>query len=308
MHFLRSILLAAACLTLSASAAPLAQSADLSARDTEAPGLVRRVLDAHKLSEHVVAVQKGQAYKQTTKQAEKKKVNAKVMGAAPKVKAPESKTAGKSSAERKVLHQQANDKAKAQAISSAQKQGKADRAKKWADAKGKPGAAPKPPRTKLDAGEKAQVKGALRDAATRMHNTANIPHNKDTFSVGGYTTTGKEVRKAVMNSHLHDPVPVGRGTNKNPKEFRNDPYGPSHGDASLRGQHPINNPTGAKLNEYPVTKQGQGWTGSGAVGPTRVITSNHGGVDTFHGVIGHDLTRGGDKDDHYLATKTPHTR
>jgi hypothetical protein len=306
MHFLRSIVLAAACLTLSVSAAPLSQSDDLSARDTAVPALARRALNALKLSEHVVGVLKGQAQKQTVKQAEKKKLNAKVMGAAPKVKAPESKTAGKSSSERKVLHQQANDKAKAQAITSAQKQGKVDRAKKWADAKGKAGSASKPPRTKLDHGEKAQVKGALRDAASRMQHTANIPHNKDTFSVGGHTTTGKEVRKAVMNSHLHEPVPVGRGTNKQPKEFRNDPYGPSHGDASLRGQRPIPNPTGAKLNEYPVTKQGQGWTGSGAVGPTRVITSHDGGKDTFHGVIGHDLNRGGDKDDHYLATHKVH--
>jgi hypothetical protein len=300
MHFLRSILVAAACLTLSASAAPIS---DLSARDVEAPALVRRVLNAAKLSQHVVATQKGQAHKQTAKAAEKKKVNTKTMNAAPKVKAPEHKTAGKSPSQRKELHQKANNKAKAQAVTHAQKTAKADRTAKWGAAKGKPGPAPKAPKTKLDKHEKGQVKGALKDAAHKMKNTANIPHKNDKFTVGGHTSTGKDVRKAVMNSHLHAPAPVGRGDNKLPKEFRNDKYSPTHGDASLRGQRPINNPTGAKLHEYPVTKQGQGWVGSGAVGPHRAVTSNSGGKDTFHGVIGHDTSRGGDKDDHYLATK-----
>lgn len=306
MHFLRSVLLAAACLTLSASAAPLSGSVDLSARDAEAPSLVRRVLNTAKLSQHVVATQKGQAHKKTTKAAEKKKQNTKTTGGVAKVRAPDHKTAGKSSSERKVLHQKANDKAKSQAITHAQKTAKADRTAKWAAAKGKKGPAPGPKKTKLDKHEKGQVKGALKDAAHRMKTTANIPHNKDKFTVGGHTSTGKDVRKAVMNSHLHGPAPVGRGDNKLPKEFRNDPYSPTHGDASLRGKRPINNPTGAKLHEYPATKQGQGWTGSGSVGPHRVITSKTGGKDTFHGVIGHDTSRGGDKDDHYLATHKKH--
>jgi hypothetical protein len=273
----------------------------------EAPALVRRVLNPAKLSQHVVATQKKQALKQTTKAAEKKKLNTKITNAVPKARAPDHKTAGKSSSERKALHQKANDKAKAQGITQAQKKAKADRTAKWAGAKGKKGPAPNAPKTKLNAHEKGQVKGALRDAAHKMKNTQNIPHNKDKFTVGGHTSTGKDVRKAVMNSHLHAPVPVGRGDNKLPKEFRNDPYSPKHGDAALRGQRPIHNPTGARLNEYPATKQGQGWTGSGAVGPHRVITSNQGGRDKFHGVIGHDTSRGGDKDDHYLATHTRHT-
>lgn len=304
MHFLRSVLLAAACLTLSVSAAPVSGFSDLSARDVEAPALVRRVLNAAKLSHHVVAAQKGQAHKQTTKAAEKKKVNTKTMNSAPKTKAPEHKTVGKSPSERKALHQKANDKSKAQAVTQAQKKAKADRTAKWASAKGKKGPAAGPQKTKLDKHEKGQVRDALKGAANKMKNTANIPHNKDKFTVGGHTSTGKEVRKAVMNSHLHAPAPVGRGDNKLPKEFRNDKYSPTHGDASLRGQRPINNPTGAKLHEYPVTKQGQGWVGTGAVGPHRVITSNTGGKDTFHGVIGHDTSRGGNKDDHYLATHT----
>jgi len=306
MHFLRSVLLAAACLTLTALAAPLPRSVEISAHDAEAPSLVRRVLDAAQLSEHVLATQKKQAQKQTANTA-KTKVNKKIMQNVPKVKAPAHETEGKSSAERKVLHQKANDKAKAQAITQTQKNKKADRAKMWEDAKGKKGPAQGPSKTKLNDAEKDQVRGALKGAAQRMKNTANIPHNKDEFTVGGHTSTGKEVRKAVMNSHLHDAVPIGRGDNKLPKEFRNDPYSPSHGDASLRGKHPIDNPTGAKLKEFPVTKQVQGWIGSGAVGPHRVITSNKDGHDTFHGVVGHDTSRSGDKDDHYLATVARHT-
>ena len=92
-----------------------------------------------------------------------------------------------------------------------------------------------------------------------------------------------------------------------PKTFRNDPYSASHPDASIRGKQPIDNPTGARLQEYPVKPQGQGWVGTGSVGAHRVITSSEGGHDTFHGVIGHDKTRGGDKDDHYLATVKRHT-
>jgi len=271
----------------------------------EAPSLFRRVLSAAKLSEHVVATQKKQAQKPLA-EAAKQKVNKKTT-AIPRVKAPADKTAGKSSAERAVLHEKANNKAKAQAITQAQKNGKAERTKKWEDAKGKKGPAQGPAKTKLSQDEKNQVKGALRDAAHRMQNTANIPHSKDKFTVGGHTSTGKEVRKSVMNSYLHGPTPIGRNDNKLPKEFRNDPYSASHGDASLRGKRPIDNPTGAKLHEYPVTKQGQGWIGSGAVGPHRAITSNKDGHDTFHGVIGHDTSRGGDKDDHYLATHKRHT-
>ena len=105
--------------------------------------------------------------------------------AIPRVKAPADKTAGKSSAERAVLHEKANNKAKAQAITQAQKNGKAERTKKWEDAKGKKGPAQGPAKTKLSQDEKNQVKGALRDAAHRMQNTANIPHNKDEFDVGG---------------------------------------------------------------------------------------------------------------------------
>lgn len=105
--------------------------------------------------------------------------------AIPRVKAPADKTAGKSSAERAVLHEKANNKAKAQAITQAQKNGKAERTKKWEDAKGKKGPAQGPAKTKLSQDEKNQVKGALRDAAHRMQNTANIPHSKDKFTVGG---------------------------------------------------------------------------------------------------------------------------
>ncbi len=58
--------------------------------------------------------------------------------------------------------------------------------------------------------------------------------------------------------------------------------------------------------EYPVTHQENGWRNNGRPGPGRVIMSNDGEHDIFHGVIGHDPKRGGDNDinEHYLATHT----
>lgn len=93
-----------------------------------------------------------------------------------------------------------------------------------------------------------------------------------------------------------------------PKEFRNDPYSSTRPDTALAGKKPIPVAPGSappKLKEYPVKSQPAGWTGSGKVGAGRVITSTDSkGKDTFHGVLGHDEKKGGDKDDHYLATKT----
>ncbi|KAF8893689.1 hypothetical protein CPB84DRAFT_1783136 [Gymnopilus junonius] len=312
MLFQRCFLLAAACLTV--SALPISQPNRFTARDVNASAalydravdavyaeLVRRVLDDHQLSEEVLATQKAQAQKVVADNEKHKQVD-KIKKATPKVRAPDDKVAGKSPKERAALHQEANDKAKDRAVTEAQKKSKAERTQKWEDAKGK--LAPvvgsgSGSRKILDPGEKAQVAGALHDAAEKMQHTVDIPGKKDEYTVGTHTSNGKDVRKAVMNSILHEDVPVGRGINKMPKEFRNEPYAPTH--PTMAGQRPINNPSGAKLNEYPVTSQSQGWIGSGQVGPARVITSSTGGVDTLHGVVGHDVSKGGDKDDHYLA-------
>jgi hypothetical protein len=332
--------------------------------ESDPAGLVRRVLDSAKLSHHIIATQKGQAYKQTTKAAAKKKLHTQITSAVARVRAPDHQTEHvKDSKERKKLHQKANDKAKAQAITKAQKTAKADRKAKWTaaaaaaavKAKKRPakgtkgptkgpakGPAPGAQKTKLDKHEKGQVKSALRNAAHRMQATNGIPHRKDKFEVGGRTyslprpflfhlkftlppldtSTGKDVRKAVMNSYLHAPVPIGRGRENKlvrllssqfflrsfspqPKPFHNYAYDSSH--PTLAGKHPINNPTGAKLHEYPATKQGQGWIGTSDIGSHRVLTSNTGGKDKFHGVIGHDTSRGGNHEDHYLATHTAHS-
>ena len=154
--------------------------------DSDHSGLVRRVLDAAQLSEHLVATQKKQAQRQVDKVA-KTKQNKKTISKIPQanLRASEEETKGKNSVERSALHQKAKEKAQASAITEARKNVKADRAKKWEEAKGKKSPDQKPPKTKLDSAEKDQVKKALGDAAHRMQNTANIPHNKDEFDVGG---------------------------------------------------------------------------------------------------------------------------
>jgi hypothetical protein len=268
--------------------------------------LVARKLDLHQVAHRANAVLKAQAKKPVAAQ-KKAQANKKVTD---KISKP--KTAGFSKmntqqrAAANAHNTKAHNKAKGQAVTHAQKQAKVDRTKKWADHKKTtytkaPKAVPKAPKvskaTKTE--HRGQVKAALHGAADKMRNTHAIPGRHDHFAVGGNKYSGKDTRKAVMNSHLNEKIPVGRGDNKLPKPFRNDPYSPTHGNKALQGKQPI--PGGhSNLKEYPVTSHG--WTGSGAVGPARVITSHAGGNDHFHGVIGHDLKAGGNHEDHYLAT------
>ncbi|RDB24828.1 hypothetical protein Hypma_007362 [Hypsizygus marmoreus] len=199
---------------------------------------------------------------------------------------------------------------RSQAITAAQRKRKADATARWEAAKLTPaqkhkakadvktvGSSTKPPG--LTPEDRNQVQSALKNAGDRMQDTVNIPGRKDQFTVGKNKWSGNEVRKAILNSYLHTPVPVGHPLNRNPKDFRNDMYDLSHPD--LAGQRPIpGNPIG--LKEYPVIKNSPaGWNGGSAVGPGRVITSSVDGMDTFHGVVAHNPTRVGADDDHYLA-------
>jgi len=312
MLFKRCLLVvAAACLTFTV-AAPLPDTADddlaIARRELSTEfdaDLVARKLAAHQVLHQANAALKAQAKKPIAKQ-KKAQVNKKVTD---KISKPKTAGYSKMNQEQRKHADAANTKAhntaKSQAVSGAQKQAKLDRTKKWADHKKTtytktPKAVPKAPKVSKEtkAEHRGQVKGELHAAATRMKATHGIPGRHDHFEVGGNKYSGKDTRKAVMNSHLNEKIPVGRGDNKLPKPFRNDPYSATHGDAALRGKHPI--PGGhSNLKEYPLTPHG--WTGSGAVGPARVITSQQGGKDHFHGVIGHDLKAKGDKDDHYLA-------
>lgn len=144
--------------------------------------LVRRILNAAQLSEHIVATQKAQARKKLKKIVNKKQ-NKKTVNSVAKVRAKEKELKDKPSEERKILHQKVMDKAKIEAVKQAQKTAK-DRRKNLLALAGKK-VPPKPPRTRLTAEEKNQVKMALKNAAERMANTENIPHRKDKFSVGG---------------------------------------------------------------------------------------------------------------------------
>lgn len=123
--------------------------------------------------------------------------------------------------------------------------------------------------------------------------------------------SGKDVRKAVMMSNVNSANPVGQRNKEQPKKYNNDPYSPHHPDSELAGKPTIPGLPAGKGVEYPVLSGSHtGWTGGRTqnVGTARVITENgagKGGNDKFHGVIAHDMTKGGDLHDHYLATKKP---
>ncbi|RDB21873.1 hypothetical protein Hypma_010998 [Hypsizygus marmoreus] len=263
-----------------------------------------RALTPAQLSPKVIAVQKTQGQKQA--QAKRKSAaNTKMLGRVdvpPKAKGLTGEEGKKAEDKRKLTILQ--DKSKA--MRTKQTDRKAAAAAKWEAQKLTPDEKAQKPSTKppkMSPADRQQVKDALSGAAGRMKNTANIPQRKDQFTVGTNTYTGTEVRKAVMNSNLHEARPAGQAANRNPKAFRNDPYGGSHPDTKLAGKRPIpGNPAG--LKEFPVIKGGlTGYNGGGSVGPGRVITSSTNGQDTFHGVIAHDPSRGGANEDHYLATK-----
>ncbi|CAA7262559.1 unnamed protein product [Cyclocybe aegerita] len=196
---------------------------------------------------------------------------------------------------------------KQKAISSAQKAAKEACKERW-EKKPKTtpkGTKPKTPKVKLTAEEKQQVKDVLHTSVSHMRNTVGILATgqyrvKSTPDAEKYM--GKSIQTAVMNSYINDLSSAGLGNavSKHPKLFQNRPYDGSHPDGRIRNQHPIpgNLPN---LKEYPLKKIG--WTGTGNVGPVRVITLSHGGTDMFHAVIGHNISRGGNENDHYCASR-----
>jgi len=208
----------------------------------------------------------------------------------------------------------ADPKAKGKAIQAAQKDAKAQRAAKW-DAKSKKpatpgqpkkpqaGQPPKPPRpgkvakAQVRAQNKEEAKKELGDAAKRMKNTLNIPGRKDTFKVGDATNSGKEVRKAVMLTHLNEknPTPYGKQGNGYPKTVKPYNYPNYEKDTKAKGEYVL--PQGG-LQEHPITKKG--WQG-GQPGLTRVLTSKENGRDKLDAVVGHK----GHSKGHTEAVRTP---
>jgi hypothetical protein len=189
---------------------------------------------------------------------------------------------------------------------------KAARTAKWAAAKGtsrKPAKtaaraagkvkAPKPSRAPraskaLKRQDRAAVKTHLRAAGAQTRNMANKPGRKDTFTHGTganrITRTGKDVRKAIFNSRVHNGAPVGGNpafnVKGNPKHFGNYPYsaGPVNGKSKPFPGTPSGSRSG--LKEYPVTSNKAGWQGDRRPpkGPARIVHSNN----RFQGVVTHD--------------------
>ncbi|KAJ2912937.1 hypothetical protein MD484_g7476, partial [Candolleomyces efflorescens] len=168
------------------------------------------------------------------------------------------------------------------------------------------GAAPPPNKAKLPKNikptqaEKKQVKDYLQ-VVRKKYAATDMPSRGSTATVGPHSATGREVRQSVFNNYLYKKTPL--GTQQMPKPFNNEPYSNTHGDAALRGTRPLP-ATGRKFREFPIVKQNpSGWTGQPQVGALRTITYKE-GDKRYAKVIGHDSSRPGSKDDHYVATIT----
>jgi len=190
---------------------------------------------------------------------------------------------------------------KGKAVADAQAAAKQARTEKWAAAKGKPNPNPGAPNSRPTKEMRHNVKQRFQAAKTALGNTKDVPKRTDSFSVGKDKADGKAVRQAAFNTHLHSKTPIGRNAdNTQPKPFNNRPYAASHPDPALAGKKPL----AQNGKEYPIKNNSpNGWTGSGPVGAMRTVTTKEKGQKRVN-VIGHDASRGGDKDDHYVATKT----
>ncbi|KAJ2912452.1 hypothetical protein MD484_g7958, partial [Candolleomyces efflorescens] len=155
---------------------------------------------------------------------------------------------------------------------------------------------------KLTKQEKKNVKdrfAAAKEKHKQLKDT--MPKRGQTATVGSSSAQGRDIRNSVFNSNLHRKNPL--GTQRMPKKFNNDPYSKIHG--TLANQRPLP-ATAKRLKEYPIIRNSpNGWTGNGPVGPLRTVTYKDGGR-RHAAVIGHDTNpaRGGNADDHYVATVT----
>ncbi|RXW13835.1 hypothetical protein EST38_g12020 [Candolleomyces aberdarensis] len=158
---------------------------------------------------------------------------------------------------------------------------------------------------KLTKQEKNNIKNRFQAARHKFSQTQGIPTRGQTVTVGSKLqgqADGRAARQAVFNNYLHQKTPIGRhADSRHPKSFKNARYSGTHGNANLRGTRPLPQ-NGKKLREFPLIRGSpKGWTGGKNVGPLRAVTYKQGGQRRA-AVIGHDLDRGGDHNDHYLAT------
>ncbi|KAJ2924899.1 hypothetical protein H1R20_g12215, partial [Candolleomyces eurysporus] len=170
--------------------------------------------------------------------------------------------------------------------------------------------APSPPNqvklaknVKMTKQEKSNVQNRFQAAREKFSKTQGMPTRGQTVTVGSNSANGRAVRQAVFNSYLHQKNRIGHNrANQQPKTFMNSRYSTTHGEANLRGTRPLPR-NGKKFQEFPViNKSPNGWTGNGKVGALRAVTYKQGGQRRV-AVIGHDSSRGGNNNDHYLATR-----
>jgi len=158
------------------------------------------------------------------------------------------------------------------------------------------------------AAAKAAKKSSFAGAAKAHKATTGLPNRKSKFHVpagGGkpaQTYTGKDVRKAVFNSHMeaHKNKNASKRQQKKSdlKQFSNHPHQTPKG---LGGKHvrPIPNMKVDHVNKPPKAGRGKGReyplpnkANPGASSPARVITQQtKKGHHTFKGVIAHDQSR-----------------
>ncbi|RXW19966.1 hypothetical protein EST38_g5884 [Candolleomyces aberdarensis] len=148
-----------------------------------------------------------------------------------------------------------------------------------------------------NAGDRQRVRTAIRNAGQEHRRTAQtLPGRRDEFRFtnGPTLATGRDVRVAALNTHLHGSAPLrtnpGAGVPSfMPKHFVNAAY--------PNGGKPLPNaPTGAnnRLRENPITSNRVGYTG-GPPGALRVITQQGTPATgnapatrpSFQGVVGH---------------------
>ncbi|KAJ2912455.1 hypothetical protein MD484_g7957, partial [Candolleomyces efflorescens] len=284
-------------------------------------------------TKNIQAVQKKQGQKpqkKAAKQAANNKIQQKAAaGINTKVKnwREKEKAAGGYMPRVNILADKMRGKEKERALTQARKDRKADRGKQWGAKANSPAqkaatkaaaagrrqerqrnGAPSPANqaklaknVKPTKQEKKNVKDRFQAARQKYGQTQGMPGRGQTATVGPNSASGREVRNSVFNSYLHQKNPI--GMQRLPKKFNNDPYSPTHG--TLANQRPLP-ATARKLKEYPVIKGSpNGWTGNGPVGALRTVTYKNGGRRNA-AVIGHDTSpaRGGNADDHYVATVT----
>jgi len=156
---------------------------------------------------------------------------------------------------------------------------------------------------------KASRRAHFQAAAKAHRQTTNLPYRKSTFHVEGgvgrpaQTYTGKEVRKAVFDSHMTEEelkkLSKTKARNSNLKPFGNYPvYTPkAHGNAAARPLRGMRVDTISKKPTPPGRDKGKEFplpnhVKPGDMGPARVIRQKtKAGNWQFKGVVAHDQSR-----------------